>query len=344
MHIFFLGYPGNMGGANTECLHTAAVWRAAGIDVTFIPTWGRDADMEQRLAAMGCKTLHAGCADNLHRVPDFAGATVVGMCNANVSHARGILRELRCRLVWLNCMTFLFSEERAAFHQHGPAEAYIFQSEFQRAELEPQLVALGYAKEQGHLIRGAFDFDAIPFRPRPHRATSEFVVGRLARPDADKWSSNHWRILDRMPYANRRGLAMGFNPATRFKVGAPPAWAQVYAPQQLTVCDFLGRCHAMLGLNGGARENWPRIGLESMAAGVPLVAQNLWGWREMIRHGETGFLVDGDEEMEYRLAQLAYDEELRMRLIHAARERVEEIADPAAIGRQWVDLFVSLGA
>ncbi len=27
MHIFFLGYPGSMGGANTECWHTAKVWR-----------------------------------------------------------------------------------------------------------------------------------------------------------------------------------------------------------------------------------------------------------------------------------------------------------------------------
>ena len=27
-----------------------------------------------------------------------------------------------------------------------------------------------------------------------------------------------------------------------------------------------------------------------MAAGVPIVAQNDWGWREMIEHGVTGFL------------------------------------------------------
>jgi glycosyltransferase involved in cell wall biosynthesis len=98
----------------------------------------------------------------------------------------------------------------------------------------------------------------------------------------------------------------------------------------------------MLGLNGGARENWPRIGLESMAAGVPLVCQNLWGWREMIEHGKTGFLFDNDQECQYYLARLAHDEELRMEIIHNARAAVERMADPQTLGQQWLDLFQSL--
>jgi glycosyltransferase involved in cell wall biosynthesis len=81
-----------------------------------------------------------------------------------------------------------------------------------------------------------------------------------------------------------------------------------------------------------------------MAAGVPLVSQNLWGWREMIVNGETGFLSESDEEMVYRLAQLAYDDELRRYMIAEARDHVEELADPERIGRQWTELFASLGA
>ena len=85
MHIFFLGYPGTMGSANTECWHTAKVWRQAGIDVTFIPTWGHDPATEQKLAAMGCKTIHVANADNLDSVPAFPGSIVVGMCNSHVT-------------------------------------------------------------------------------------------------------------------------------------------------------------------------------------------------------------------------------------------------------------------
>ena len=100
----------------------------------------------------------------------------------------------------------------------------------------------------------------------------------------------------------------------------------------------------MTGLNGGARENWPRIGLEAMAAGVPLVCQNQWGWREMITDGMTGFLAGSDEEMAYRLAQLANDEDLRQAIVQRARAAVHDLACPQRIGKQWTRLFSSLGA
>ncbi len=344
MHIFFLGYPGFMGGANTECWHTAKVWRQAGIEVTFVPTWGCDRAMEARLAEIGCQTAHAGNGDNLVSIPGFAGAVVVAMCNSHVMNCRGLLKDLGCRLVWVNCMTFLFDNEIRAFGKHGPAEAFVFQSNFQRAELEKVLPAFGYDAAQGHMIRGAFAFDEVPFRPRRHAPGEEFWVGRLARPDLDKWSSNHWSILNRVPYAQRRALAMGWTLSLTRKCGTPPTWSETLAPQQINCRDFLGRCHAMLGLNGGARENWPRIGLEAMAAGVPIVAQSQWGWKEMIEDGQTGFLANNVEEMAYRLAQLAYDEDLRQAIIERAYRHVQELACPERIGRQWSALFANLGA
>jgi hypothetical protein len=344
MHIFFLGYPGAMGGANTECWHTAKVWRQHGIDVTFIPTWGSDKATEDRLAEIGCPTIHVANADNLVSVPGFSGSIVVGMCNSHVMSTRGVLKDLGCKLVWVNCMTFMFENEINAFRKHGPADAYVFQSEFQRIELERILPELGYAPSQGHVIRGAFAFDEIHFAPRSHTPGEEFVVGRLARPDMDKWSSNHWNILARVPYGQRRAFAMGWTAALDRKCGQKPPWAETFMPQQIPAQDFLNRCHAMLGLNGGARENWPRIGLEAMAAGVPLVCQNQWGWREMIEDGRTGFLTNSDEEMAFRLAQLAYDEDLRQMVIQRARAVVHDLACPERIGEQWCRLFSCLGA
>ncbi len=342
MKIFVLGYPGAMGGANTECWHTAKVWRQSGIEATFIPTWGCDQSWETKLAGIGCPTIHAGRPDALARVPGFAGSIVVGMCNDEVMNCRDFLKNLGCRLVWVNCMTFMFPREIDAMRKHGPADAYVFQSAYQRSELEKSLCEHGYDPARGHMIRGAFAFDEFDFKPRGHQPGEDFWIGRLARPDLDKWSSNHWHILSRVPYANRRALAMGWTPQITQKCGPPPEWAETLRPQQIACQEFLARCHAMLGLNGGARENWPRVGLEAMAAGVPLVCQNHWGWREMIEDGATGFLTDDDEQMEYRLAQLAYDEELRQGIVRRARKFLQFISDPVFIGRQWLDLFSSL--
>jgi len=341
MRVFYFGYPGGMGGANVEMLHTAAVWLAAGIDVTFIPTWGEDSAMESRLTALGCETLHVK-PEEVERIADLPGSICMSMCNAHFWKVYPTLKKLGCKTVWSGAMTFEFPETVNAFREHGLPDVHHFQSKFQQEEVTRALAPIG--KPNGFLIRGAFNFNEIPYNFRRHDANTDFVIGRLSRPDPDKWSGNHWPILARVPYTKRKAFAMGWTQATQRKCGPPPPWATVLEPQKIPVSDFLGRCHAMLGLNGGARENWPRIGLEAMAAGVPLVCQNLWGWREMIVNGETGFLTESDEEMVYRLAQLAYDDELRRYMIAEARDHLEELADPERIGRQWTELFASLGA
>jgi hypothetical protein len=363
MRVFYIGFPGPMGGANTEMLHTIAVWRQAGINVTLIPTWGKgDGPVADKMRAIGCDIAPGITAATIANVPGIAGSIVHSMCNSHFFEVFGTLKELGCKTVWSSAMTFEFPETIAAYRAHGPADAYHFQSEFQRQEITATLAKLGITvtsdqwpvarsgtlttdhRPLATLIRGAFDFTDYPFCPRPHAEGEDFWIGRLSRPDLDKWSSNLWPILSAVPYPQRRALAMGWTPNNTRKCGQPPKWAQTLTPQQIPVPDFLGRCHAMIGINGGARENWPRIGLEAMAAGVPLVVQNLWGWREMLVHGETGFLCDNDQDFAFYLALLARDEELRQKIARNARQAVERLADAATIGRQWQTFFESLTA
>ena len=63
-----------------------------------------------------------------------------------------------------------------------------------------------------------------------------------------------------------------------------------------------------------------------MAAGTPVVAADGGGMGEVVRHGETGLLVPpaDAEAIAKAVSQLADDEDLRMRLGTAARERVSE--------------------
>ncbi|MFH1265326.1 MAG: glycosyltransferase, partial [Planctomycetota bacterium] len=109
--------------------------------------------------------------------------------------------------------------------------------------------------------------------------------------------------------------------------------------------QFLGTLHCMVPINGGAGENWPRCALEAMAGGVPIVAENKWGWREMIRHGETGYLASTDEETAYCAARLAYDEDHRLQIVHQARQALqEELAHPGETWAGWQRLFEELGS
>jgi len=343
MKLFIIGYPGDIGGANTECWHTIKLWRRFGVDVHLIPTWGCDDRWRARLDELGC-TTHCIQPGDLENVPGLADSPVVGMCNAEFMAQAGRLRKLGCPIIWVNCMTFLFEHEKRFFAEYGPADAMVYQSEFQRSELESQLASFGYDPATGHLIRGAFDVDEWEFRPRPHIEDEVFVVGRVARPDQDKWSSNTWPILERVQYANKRALMLGMDDRTHQKLGEPPPWADCLKPGAIAPQQFFASLHCMLPVNGGARENWPRAGLEAMAAGVPIVAQNLWGWPEMVEHGETGFLGDCDQELAHYTAMLAYDEELRLTIAQRAHRRlVEELAHPETIWADWQRLFDSVG-
>lgn len=63
-----------------------------------------------------------------------------------------------------------------------------------RAAARPVRLRPGY----GHLVRGAFDASEWTFAPRAHVSGEVFVVGRVARPDPDKWPSNTWPIYERI--------------------------------------------------------------------------------------------------------------------------------------------------
>jgi glycosyltransferase involved in cell wall biosynthesis len=72
-------------------------------------------------------------------------------------------------------------------------------------------------------------------------------------------------------------------------------------------------------------DNHPVSILEAMAAGLPVLASRVGGIPELVRHGETGWLVrPGDRaELEARLRQLAGDPGLRLGLGRLARAVAE---------------------
>jgi len=341
IRLFVAGYPGDMGGANTECWHTVALWRRFGAEVLFLPAAAPDPAWRERLERIGCRTIELPW-DDLRGVNGLAGGTVVSFCNRTFLRDAGRFRDLGCRIVWVGCMNWLFPEERTHYQRCGPFDAYVFQSRFQQTELLGQLEKFGVRAAQCHLIRGALVWDAIGFRPLPHRRGTPLVVGRISRAAADKFSANTWPIYRRIPYPVRARV-MAWDPQIARKLGEPPPWAECLPAGAETAEHFFQRLHCMIQVNGGAQENWPRSGLEAMAAGVPVVAENRWGWREMIRHGQTGYLADNEDELAFYAARLAYDEDLRMEMVSRARKVLEEeLANPEVLWEGWRNVFESL--
>jgi len=70
-------------------------------------------------------------------------------------------------------------------------------------------------------------------------------------------------------------------------------------------------------------EPFPRVGLEAMALGLPVVASAVGGILEQVAHGETGLLFPpGDrEKFAEALIKLAGDPQLRKALGDAGKQR-----------------------
>ncbi len=84
--------------------------------------------------------------------------------------------------------------------------------------------------------------------------------------------------------------------------------------------------HADLLWNGSLYEGQSNVLLEAMQAGVPVMASDIPGNRELVRDGESGILFPvGDVDRLMRMShQLFKDSELRNRLVAAAQQHVLE--------------------
>ena len=82
------------------------------------------------------------------------------------------------------------------------------------------------------------------------------------------------------------------------------------------------------------------VALEAMACGTPVIATDVGGLSQLVRDGETGFLVPGMDAVALaeRLGQVLSDKELREHLGGKAAEYAEAYAWPG-IAEQIIDLY-----
>jgi len=118
-----------------------------------------------------------------------------------------------------------------------------------------------------------------------------------------------------------RVLAVGDGPARDWFAACVPD--AVFAGFQSG--DALGRAVASADVffNPSATETWGQVTSEAMAAGLPVVGADATGTRDLVVHGETGFLVPPRDAGAYAdaIARIAADPSLRARLGAAGQAR-----------------------
>lgn len=214
----------------------------------------------------------------------------------------------------------------------GPAPHVIALSEAQRENLVNDA---GVPKARVTVVPVGIDLALFPERPaddesappRPEGATR--IVGCIAPLEPRKGVSFFIRAAKRIVEAHEdvEFVVAGSGPAERSlrrlarELGV--RGRLTFVPADVRAADVLRNLDVFVF--PALRESLGVPALEAMASGVPVVACGSGGTFEVVRDGETGFLVPpgDDRALAGKVLTLLADDRLRRRLGRAGREAVE---------------------
>jgi glycosyltransferase involved in cell wall biosynthesis len=358
--LFIAGHPHRLGGAGPHLWAVIRALRSVGVDVAILKKPDPKNFWYKRLMDLGVRYIPC---KKPWLAPGIDGGIVGAWCSKTFCRHAHEFKARGCKVIWSGCMTFPLADERAHYAKHGFFDRHVVNSHFQHTLLRDALdkIAIPVPADKSHLPTGVksghsghfitravhiptpFWPDEFPFKPRP--VEGEFVIGRLSRAADDKYQKDLWKcygtIRDAAPLPVRARV-MAWSDKVEKWCGPPPEWAECLKANQESTIDFLHSLHCMVHKNGGAKENRPRVCMEAMATGCPVVAEACAGWPELIEHERTGFLCGSRNEFVEAVGRLASDEKLRQRIIHDARESLSTIANNAEIANAWKNMLEEL--
>ncbi len=336
--VYVNGFPGLYGGASTELHHQIPIWQELGLEVHLVPT-----RPEPKREPLYDEMVQSGVFvhdQNQFEVID-AKAPVLGFCSRDYLQNLGEIRKHSTNTVFVNCMTWLFEEERRHMAA-GWIRAFLYQNEDVKIRMGHALREINPVDPVKFLtFTPYFDDSRFPFRT--HRSDKHFGCGRISRQDTDKYAARTMQIYETFvaPVA-KQGLFVGWNDKSLEKTGSPPSWVRTTSDmRQCSQQQFYAHCEIVLQPMD-TTENWPRVGLEAMASGSVLIVDNRGGWQKMVEHKKTGFLCDSPRDFIYYASRMAYEADERRQIAESARARGQQLASRDASRESWKKVFEAI--
>ncbi len=91
-------------------------------------------------------------------------------------------------------------------------------------------------------------------------------------------------------------------------------------------------------------EGMPNVILEAMSSGLPIISTNIGGSRDLVRHGQNGYLfnVGDSEELGKLMGKIIQEKDNRKNLAKESRKIIEEFYSMDIIAEKYFKLFKSL--
>jgi hypothetical protein len=345
--ICVIGHNSKYGGADTELDHQMDVWaKKLGVTVHMMPT----GTITPELASMN--NIERGVI--YHQIGDYEslrGMHVISYCNRHFLDELPKIRKYAKTVTWVNCMCWCFDAEKNAVKE-GLIDYHLFQSHHQMESIREGLLndtGVALDSQKAIVIRPTFNIDAFNFNPTNKGDPSDvFRFCKIQRADVAKFMPETLRIFQAIAAPNaKEAHIMAWDDAIAKKCkafsfgGNSLSWIKTYPAGKVPVRELYDKCHAMI-IPSTLKENLPRVGQEAMASGCVLVAPDHSGWRELIKHGETGFLCIKPQDYVYYASRVAYENEERIAMAKAARESlIKKYGDTSS---EWREFFLRLAS
>lgn len=332
--LFILGHPTEYGGAGSELRMQIQLWIKAfpEIKLYIIPT-----QIGYQMEPLYQEMLDLGIT---YEAPmDFTGIleddALINFCSDQFLENLELINRFTKRIVWVNCMTYLFNKEKDKAHKNLIAH-YLYQRDTVRDENSHKLKKLG-ANANFQTFLPYFHEDGWKYSVKDQEKTN---IGRISRQDADKYAANTLHIYEYITSPKwKQGHFLGWAERSEIKVGKPPTWVRTYPThKEFPVKEFYNTVDFIVQPTD-TFENLPRIGFEAMHTGTPLIVDNRGGWQHMIEHGVSGFLCNTAKEFIYWGTRLAFEPELLNTIALNAKARAKELSSYESSKESWADVF-----
>nr|WP_294925830.1 glycosyltransferase family 4 protein [uncultured Flavobacterium sp.] len=200
----------------------------------------------------------------------------------------------------------------------NPIDINLFQTNNEDQQKQKTILYFGSLIRKKGLLELALIFNKVI---ENHPDTKLILIGKDVR-DIISGNSSTWQMMQKL-FSDNAKQNVKF-------LGSVPYIEIKEKIQQATVCVFPSFAEA-----------FPVSWLEAMAMGKPIVASNV-GWaKEMIDHGDNGFLVHPTNHQVFaqRINDFLVDEVLCAKLGYAARNKVKEYFDIHVIANQNIEFY-----
>ncbi len=344
--LYIFGWPGVIGGASTKLAHLLRLLHKR-FPILVVPN--EDAEVnDPEWRPMIDKLAINACAFN--DLPDHLHGWGLSLCNFEflMSPKWAEARRRGLKMAWSNEMMWTHPSELGAIFT-GLVDQVLYVSGVQRESLEPQYVAArtgslkthtvserntdsGEVKHSsGRNLRWAITGNYVDPALFPEKSArikkpeEPIVVGRLSRADPDKFPDNFPAFYENLGLRNARFRVMAWHEPLAQKHNAhhfDHRW-ELIPPMKEDPLRFLQSLDLFVySVGPNLRESWGRAIVEAMLCGVvPLLpADAKHHLRNLVKHGDSGFLCENEAEFSKYARILESDSNLLAQCSHRARE------------------------